>query len=466
MDETDLEIFTRFLRGKQAPDFIRLSWTDLTAMPRMRMIPFRKMITSLEEGQRTDIGITKAALGLLQNDWMTPGFSASGEYRLHGDFSSLKAGPIPGHCSMYGEFREQDGSTVALCPRTQLQRAQEAGARQGLSFLVGFEIEFLLLERRPDGSYHTTLPNDGHAWSVSRFYADPAVPRFLADVVRTLGSMDIHVEQCHAESAPGQFEVVLPPLPPLAAVDALLHARDVIAGLATAAGYKFSLHPKPFAQTCGTAAHVHLSISSAGGDKKSVYEPFYAGILKHMRAVTAFTYSNPASYERAVDGAWAGGRWVSFLFLPPPPLLIGSNINIIRWVTWGTQNRETPLRKILDSHWEFKALDGLGSPYLALAALLWAGVGGGVVARTPLTWGDCEVDPAGLTDNDRKELHVAEMLPAGLEEALAALRGDAEMVAWLGEELVDKYTAVKEFELAFLNKMDEEERRRWILARY
>lgn len=319
MEETDLEIFSRFLRGKQAPDFVRISWIDLTATPRMRMIPFRKMITSLEEGQRTDIGITKASLGLLQNDWMAPGFSPSGEYRLHPDFSSLKAGPIQGHLSMYGEFREEDGSTVSLCPRTQLQRAQEFGARQGLTFLVGFEIEFLLLQpvQGLDGSsiYYAALSSHGHSWSTSRFYADSKIPKLLADMVKTLESMDIFIEQVHAESAPGQFELVLPPLPPLAAVDTLLHTREVIAGLAVAAGYKFSLHPKPFAQTCGTASHVHLSITSTGGDRKAVYEPFYAGILKHLPAITAFTYSNPASYERVVDGAWAGGRYAFSLWI-------------------------------------------------------------------------------------------------------------------------------------------------------
>lgn len=307
MEETDLELFTRFLRGKQTPDFIRFSWTDFTAMPRMRMVPFRKLITSLEEGKRTDIGITTASLGLLQNDWMCPVFSASGEYRLHPDFSSLRVGPIPGHFSLYSEFRERDGSTVPLCPRTQLQRAQELGARQGLSFLMGFEIEFLLLERTGSGQYKT-LTNDGHSWSTSRFFADPKIPKLLADIVKTLESMDIFAEQIHAESAPGQFELVLPPLPPLAAVDTLLHTRDVIAALATTAGYKFSLHPKPFPDACGTASHVHMSISSPGGDKKAVYEPFYAGVLKHLRAITAFTYSNPASYERLADSVWAGGR--------------------------------------------------------------------------------------------------------------------------------------------------------------
>lgn len=311
LEETDLDIFTRFLAGKPPPDFIRISWTDLTSMPRMRMIPFRKMMTSLEEGQRTDIGITKASLGLLQNDLIAPGFSPTGEYRLHPDFSSLKRGPIPGHLSMYGDFREQDGSVIPLCPRTQLQRAQEFGAEQGLSFLLGFEVEFVLLERASHGADDSFQPpvSTGHAWSTSRgLSADPRIPKFLADLVRALEAADIYPEQVHAESAPGQFELVLPPRPPVAAVDALLHARDTAAALAAAAGFRFTLHPKPVAAACGNAAHVHVSICSPGGERREVYEPFWAGVLGHLRAIAAFTYSNPASYERVVDGGWAGGR--------------------------------------------------------------------------------------------------------------------------------------------------------------
>ncbi|ROW00776.1 hypothetical protein VMCG_06527 [Cytospora schulzeri] len=441
-EATDLELFTQFLRGKAAPDFIRICWTDLTAMPRMRMIPFRKLITSLEEGKRVDIGITKACFGILQHDWIAPGFTASGEYRLLPDFSSLKSGPIPGHFSMQGDFREQDGSTVLLCPRTQLSRAEEGGARAGLSFLVGFEIEFLLLQRHEDGNY-IPLKTDGHSWSVSRFFADPKIPKLLADIVKALDSMDIFVEQIHAESAPGQFELVLPPLPPVQAVDTLLHTRDVIAAMATAAGYKFTLYPKPFPDSCGTAAHAHISISSAGGDRKEVYEPFYAGVLKHMKAITAFTYSNPASYDRLADGVWAGGRWV----------------------TWGTQNRETPLRKIEDSHWELKCLDGLANPYLAMSAVLLAGTNG-FMAREELTWQDCEADPASLTENDRKELNITDMLPSSVSEALLALGGDEGMVELLGPELVEKYTAVKEFELKTLSDMGESYRRHWIIERY
>lgn len=123
------------------------------------------------------------------------------------------------------------------------------------------------------------------------------------------------------------------------------------------------------------------------------------------------------------------------------------------------------MRKIEDSHWEFKCLDGLANPYLALAAVLLAGTNG-VIHKETLVWEDCEIDPAKLTENDRKELSVSQMLPASVEEALRALKEDEDMAELLGRELVEKYSAVKEFELKFLGTLTEEERKQWIMDRY
>ncbi len=443
---SDPELLEIFLRDQPRPDFVRIYWTDLTASLRMRMVPFRKFTTLLNEGKPTDIGITTAAFGLIQNDWMVPGALATGEYRLHPDFSSLKLGPIDGHISVYGDFREKSGARVDLCPRSLLQRAVELGAENKLTFLLGFEIEFLLVDRLDSDAGPTryrTLLTDGHSWSTSRYFADPKIAKLLKDMVSTLEQMGIYVEQLHAESATGQFELVLPPLPPVQAVDTLLHTRDTMSALATAAGYRMTLHPKPLPMACGTAAHTHMSISSLNGSKPEVYEAFYAGILKHLPAIVAFTYSNPASYERLGDGVWAGGRWVAR----------------------GTQNRETPLRKIEDSHWEIKCMDGLANPYLAMGAVLFAGING-FIAREKLVWGDCEIDPANLTDNDRNELRITDMLPGTVEEALEALKEDEELADWLSQELVDKYTATKNLELNFLGGLSEDDRRQWIMERY
>lgn len=100
-----------------------------------------------------------------------------------------------------------------------------------------------------------------------------------------------------------------------------------------------------------------------------------------------------------------------------------------------------------------------------MAAVLLAGVNG-VIIKDKLIWADCEIDPASLTENDRKELNVTQMLPASVEEALQALKDDGELTELLGTELVEKYSAVKEFELKTLGSMKEEERKRWIIARY
>jgi glutamine synthetase/predicted TIM-barrel fold metal-dependent hydrolase len=333
---SDLELFQAFLGddGRGRPAFIRISWVDYTAMTRMRMIPYRKFITNLQERKSPDIGITKACLGVLQTDVVVAG-SATGEYRVHPDFSSLKHGPMDGQVNMYADFREKDGSDVALCPRSLLHRAVAAATAQDLRILVGFEIEFVLMDRREPSqespSKYTVINNDGHAWSTTQYSADPRVHTLLSDMVSELEREGIYVEQIHPEVAPGQFELILPPYEPVEACDTLLHTKEVMSALASAAGFRMTLHPKPFANVCGTGAHTHFSVASKSTGKSDVanYETFYAGILKHLRGILAFTLSSPVSYQRLGDGLWAGGSWVA----------------------WGTQNRETALRKIEDSHW-------------------------------------------------------------------------------------------------------------------
>ena len=442
---TDYEVVENFLKGKPSPQFLRIYWNDYTASPRMRMMPFRRVMSFLENDVPVTLGITKASLGMLQNDTMIPGVSPTGEWRVHPDFSSLREGPVMGHVSTYGDFREHDGSKVPICPRTLLTQIVEDASDVGLSFLLGFEIEFLVLKRHDSNMGHKfkSLSVEGHAWSLSRPLADTNVMKLIADIVEELDRVGIFVEQLHSESAPGQYEICLPPQEPLAAIDSVLHVREIISNLAAGRDYRITLHPKPFPKSPGTASHVHISINSPGGDERALYDSFYAGILKHMRAITAFTYANPTSYKRMVDSAWAGGRWV----------------------TWGTQNRETALRKIQDSHWELKILDGTANPYLALASVLAMGTKG-VVDEEEMLWGDCEMDPATLTENDRKELNVTEMLPENLGEAIEALKKDEVMQVTIGQEVVERYIAVKEAELGMYQNMDDEEQNQWVMERY
>ena len=54
----------------------------------------------------------------------------------------------------------------------------------------------------------------------------------------------------HSEAAPGQYEVVTGPLPPLQAVDALVHTRETIFNIASKHGLRATLAPRVFSDSC------------------------------------------------------------------------------------------------------------------------------------------------------------------------------------------------------------------------
>jgi len=71
------------------------------------------------------VGITKAVLGLTQIDMITPGFTATGEYFLMPDLTSLRTSILePRYAFLMGQFEEKftEQKQVDLCPRTLLKR--------------------------------------------------------------------------------------------------------------------------------------------------------------------------------------------------------------------------------------------------------------------------------------------------------------------------------------------------------
>ncbi|RDA83229.1 hypothetical protein CP532_5792 [Ophiocordyceps camponoti-leonardi (nom. inval.)] len=437
----------RILEAGNSIRFLRVCWTDMTATTRMRAIPIRRVLSMLQSGESFTFGVTKAALGLTQTDTIVEGASAAGEWRLHPDLSSLRVGPRDGYMMMMADFKEEDGSSVMLCPRTLLKRSLERARQRHISFTLGFEIEVVLLRRRADGGLDP-LDDTGHAWSTARAMDCDTAGKVMEEAVEKLEAAGVIVEMLHAESAPGQYEIVLSKAPALEAVDTLLFAREVISCCAASHGYRATLHPKPFSKRCGTASHVHMSMTTTtpAGDAEEApfYEPFYAGVLHHLRAIAAFTHSHPTSYHRLCDGCWAGGTWIA----------------------WGTQNRETPLRKIGGSHWEVKCMDGLANPYLAMSAILLAGLQG-IEKGYDMKWKDCKDEvPASLSEEERCELGIVTRLPSSLDEALSSLEEDEELRYLMGEEMVGRYCVVKRAEMEALSSMDEDSLTRWVMERY
>ena len=388
------------------------------------------------------VGITKAVLGLLQQDESTPGWMANGEYNAYPCFEGLRPGGRKGHATVQCEFQEYNGQEVPSCPRTLLRRQVQKAGSQGIEFLVGFEVEivFMVREKVEGGFQYGRIPvnEGGHAWSTAHALRPDYMMDLLEEIVQKLEQAGIEVQQFHAESSPGQYEFALPPLPPLLSVDTLIAAREIISLVVANAGLRATLFPKPAPAHAGTGAHVHVSLTK-GSDK---WESFYAGVLKHMKAIAAFTYSQDASYERIADGVWAGSTYIC----------------------WGTQNREAPLRRIEGSHFEIKCMDGLANPYLAMSAIFGAGVQG-VKDKQCLTMKDCQPDPSAISAEEREKLGIKDRFPRGIEQALQNLEQDKELWEILGPA-ADTYCKVKRVEKALLDGMEEGERRDWLIERY
>lgn len=260
---TDLHSFASFLEANPSIKFLRLQWLDLTSILRLRIIPVSRAVDILKSNPHLQIGITTAALGLLQNDTLLNGVMPTGEHKLQAIMSTLKAGPCESYASIQGEFVEEDGSPVALCPRSLLRHNLETSKAHGLEFLVGFEIEVVFMSRSHQDGTLTTLYNSvGHSWSSSRAMHDSTITEILEEIYETLAKSRIFLEQFHPESCFGQYEFVLPALPAMEAADTLIQAREIISTIVANHGMRATLYPKPFNHMAGTASHSECSPSS------------------------------------------------------------------------------------------------------------------------------------------------------------------------------------------------------------
>ena len=436
----NLAKFIRLIDQDPSIKFIRLQWLDFTSTLRLRVLPVARALELFRQGK--SIEVPKLILGLLQKDFPCPGFAVNGEYKLNPDFDSLRLGARDGYATMQCDFQEIDGSPVAECPRTLLQRITSDAGSKGIEFLVGFEIEVVFTKWAVvDGEISYAMSNEmgyGHGYSTAGALHDENMMSMVEAIIEKCDRAGISLLQVHPESSPGQFEFVLPAMRPLVAVDTLTAARDIIISIAARFSMRATLYPKPYPDKLGTGEHIHLSLTPP-----DLHEMFFAGVLKHLRAIIAFTYPNAASYDRVSDSTLSGSTWVS----------------------WGTQNRESPVRRIGGSHYEIRCADGFANMYLAMSAILGAGLLG-VADGEPLTMKDFQDDPAKLSRQELEALGIHQKIPASIDESLKCLREDSQMHAALGTSFVDKYLLLKKTEKEMLEVMDPKRRRCWLMERY
>ena len=233
-----------------------------------------------------------------------------------------------------------------------------------------------------------------------------------SDMLLTLESLGIDVEcQHHEVATAGQSEIDMRFKPLLQMADQLMWFKYVLKNVAYNAGHTVTFMPKPLYGDNGTGMHTHVSIWKEGkplfaGDKYAgvSQEALWAmgGILKHCKALCAFTNPTTNSYKRLVPGYEA------------PVNLAYSSRNRSAAIRIPMYSASPKAKRI-----EFRTPDPSCNGYLAFSAIMMAVLDG---IQNKIDPGD-PLDK-NIYDLPPEELAEIPSAPGSLDEALAALAED------------------------------------------
>jgi glutamine synthetase len=400
----------------------------------------------LQERVESGIGHTVAmmAMSMLDHLQSVEGMGPVGEVRIVPDPSTYVELPYaPGAAAMLSDLVLPDGTPWDACPRTFLKQAVADMAAEGYGIEAAFEPEFTIgtRESSPGGP---SIPDrlipfdDSLCYSSTGFHL---AHDFTMDLVQAMEAQGLTVEHYYPELGHGQHELSIRHADALRAADNQVLYRETVRGVAFRHGLWASLAPKPIPDQAGNGCHLHVSLTSADGANvfidpadqyglSGVGYHFIGGVLAHLPALVALTCGSVNSYRRLAPQMWSSA-----------------------FTCYGMDNREAAVRICsalgadpgASVNLELKPSDSSGNPYLALGALIYAGLDG---IRSKIDPGEAvNVDPATMSEADRARVG-AHRLPASLSAALDALVTDELMMDVLGPLRSTAYLAVKRSEAA------------------
>ena len=428
---------------------LRISWCDNANAIRAKSLRLHGESIPASEAF---VGISEAmqALPIMYDvPAQGTGLSPVGEVHLTADLSSMVSLPYaPGQARAMGDMLK-DGAPWACCPRSFLKRMIASAEDAHLTVKGAFENEFYLL-KSAEGEFR---PVDNTTFAST--YAMDISAEVIEAVIHALIAQGIGVEQYYPESGPGQHEITVGYASALQACDHQIAFRDTARAVAHRHGLRASFLPKLFPDKTGNGCHLHLSLwrdaTNVLSDERGTYglsnraRQFMAGILHHLPAVMALTTPIPNSYRRIQPSTWSGA-----------------------FQCWGFNNKEAAIRVVIDRdqvirHFELKTADASSNPYLAMGAIIAAGLDGierGLELSPPI-----QIDPSSLSPSGRAKLNIPP-LPSSAHDALAHLERDRVILTALGKDLARAYVGVKKAELAALYSLTLEQEVELLLDRY
>jgi glutamine synthetase len=298
----------------------------------------------------------------------------------------------------------------------------------------GFRIDDIELPTNTNRTYEGG--NMGHRPGAKGGYFPVAPVDSLVDIrgemVSTMIGMGLPCDKHHHEVATAQHELGLTFGKLVTTADRMQVYKYVVQQVAHAYGKSATFMPKPIKTDNGSGMHTHISIwekgqnTFAGNGYAGLSETclyFIGGVIKHAKALNAFTNPTTNSYKRLVPGYEA------------PVLLAYSarNRSASCRIPYGAG---TKAKRV-----EFRFPDAMANPYLCYASLLMAGLDG---IKNKIHPG--EAMDKNLYDLPADELAQVPTVCGSLREALDSLKADHAFLLEGGvftEDQIEAYIELK-----------------------
>ena len=352
------------------------------------------------------------------------------------------------------------GEPWPFAPRVILRRQLQRLADLGYALKVGAEAEYFLVRRTDDGGITVADPQDQAAAPCYDARALTRMYDHLTTVSRHMNTLGWANYANDHEDANGQFEQNFRYADALTTADRVIVFRYMVHSLAAEAGMLATFMPKPFSNLTGNGLHMHLSLWDAAEDTELFADDedprglgmsgmgysFIGGLLDHAEALAAVACPTVNSYKRLASPAPnSGAAW--------SPV----------YATYGGNDRTHMLRVPDPGRVEDRCIDGSANPYLAMSALIAAGLDG--IARGTDPGDPCELNLLQLGEAEAAELGLRSM-PMTLWHALEHLERDEALREGLGKtpegDYADYFVATKRAEV----RSSHAEVTPWELERY
>lgn len=405
--------------------FLRLMFTDIMGTIKNVEVPVSQLNKVLENKMMFDGSSIEGFVRIEESDmYLYPDLSTWMIFPWeseHGKVARLI-------CDIYNP----DGTPFAGDPRGNLKRALKHMQEMGFTaFNLGPEPEFFLFKLAEDGNPTTRVNDVGGYFDVAPVDLGENCRREIVLILEDLG---FEVEASHHEVAIGQHEIDFKYTDVVDACDKIQLFKLIVKTVAR----KYNLHatfmPKPIYGINGSGMHCNMSLFKGSenvffdADSETQLSEtamqFIAGVLEHAKAITAVANPIVNSYKRLVSGYEAP-------------------VNI----AWSTRNR-SPLIRIPSARGkstrvELRSVDPAANPYLALAAILGAGLKGiedEMVAPAPISRNVYKMTADELVNGG------IDKLPSSLSRALDELEIDSVVQDALGAHITANFISSKRIE--------------------